>query len=476
MSIETGSGPVPADVLAVPVFADRVWGPGTEAAIADVDGLEEYLDAVGFTGKKGQITAVPSADGTLLLVGLGDDLNAEGLRQAAGRVGRKSRKAARVATTLHQVGLDDAAELVGLGFALGQYSFDEHRSKAEPAVTEALVLVDGSDDDAAAAEAGAVIAGGVVAARDLVNRPPGHKPPTAFAAWATEMAEQVGATIEVFDEDQIAAERFGGLQGVSAGAHNPPRMVVMRYEPAGATKTVAFVGKGIIFDSGGLSLKPPKAMEDMKTDMAGAAAVFGAVQAIATRGFQVNVLAIMPLTENMPGGGAMRPGDVLEARNGKTIEVLNTDAEGRLVLADGLSLAAESSPDLIIDIATLTGACKVALGPRIAGLFSNDDDAAATVVAAARRAGERVWRMPLAADYRPMIDSTIADMKNTGDRWGGAITAALLLEEFVGDVPWVHLDIAGPGRADSTRHYVQKGATGFGVRTLVAVAEDLAAG
>ncbi|MBT8211589.1 MAG: leucyl aminopeptidase, partial [Acidimicrobiia bacterium] len=451
LSIEMSSAPVDAEVLAVPVFADRAWGTGAEEALADIEGLEAHLDAVGFSGKKGQLTAIPGSGMTVLLVGLGDDLDAEGLRQAAGRMGRRARKSKRVATTLHSVGIDEAAELVATGFALGQYSFDEHRSKGKPSVTEALILVDGSADEVAEAERGATLAGGVVTARNLVNRPPGHKAPVAFAGWAEELAQRTGLSIEVFDEDQIESERFGGLGGVAAGAHNPARMVVLRHEPERATKTVAFVGKGIIFDSGGLSLKPPKGMEDMKTDMAGAAAVFGAMEVIASLGLGVNVMAVMPLTENMPGGGAMRPGDVLQARNGKTIEVLNTDAEGRLVLADGLSLAAESSPDLIVDIATLTGACKVALGPRIAGLFSNDDDAAEAVESAAKRAGERVWRMPLARDYRSMIDSVVADMKNTGERWGGAITAALLLEEFVDDTPWVHLDIAGPGRSESAR-------------------------
>jgi len=237
---------------------------------------------------------------------------------------------------------------------------------------------------------------------------------------------------------------------------------------------VVLVGKGIVFDSGGLSLKPPAAMETMKTDMSGAAAVFGAMEAIARLALPVKVVAITPLTENMPGGAALRPGDVLRARNGKTIEVLNTDAEGRLVLADGLSLAVEEEPDLIVDIATLTGACKVALGPNIGGLLGNDDDAIAAVTAAAARSGENVWTLPLEREYAPLIESPIADVKNTGGRFGGAITASLFLSNFVGDVPWVHLDIAGPARADKAEHYVPKGATGFGVRTMVALAEDMA--
>jgi leucyl aminopeptidase len=277
----------------------------------------------------------------------------------------------------------------------------------------------------------------------------------------------------VLDEHQIEAERLGGLRGVSLGATNPARLVELRYEPAGATAFLALVGKGIVFDSGGLSIKPAAAMEEMKTDMSGAAAVFAAMKAIARLGLPIKVVGITPLTENMPGGGAVRPGDVLHTRNGKTIEVLNTDAEGRLVLADGLALAVEQGPDLVVDLATLTGACMIALGTKIAGLFGTDE-AVAQVAAAAAAAGERVWPMPMPADYRKMIDSEIADMKNTGDKYGGAITAALLLKEFAGDGAWAHLDIAGPARSGDTDGYILKGGTGFGVRTIVELARAMA--
>jgi leucyl aminopeptidase len=292
-----------------------------------------------------------------------------------------------------------------------------------------------------------------------------------LAAVAERIAADHGLEIKVYDEAEIEEGGFGGLRGVSLGATNPPRMVVLRYSPEGATRTVAFVGKGIVFDSGGLSIKTAKGMETMKTDMSGAAAVFGAVQAVAALGFSVNVIGITPLTENLTGGSAQRPGDVLRARNGKTIEVLNTDAEGRLVLADGLSLAAEDEPDVIIDIATLTGACAVALGPKIGGVFTGDDSVAKTVLAAAKRSGEQMWQLPLETDYRSYIDSDVADMQNTSSQpYGGAITAALLLAEFVGEVPWAHLDIAGPARASAAEHYVAKGGTGFGVRTLIEIA------
>jgi leucyl aminopeptidase len=327
-----------------------------------------------------------------------------------------------------------------------------------------------SDEEIASALS---LANGVVLARDLVNRPAADTPPTALAEIASGLSAEV--EVKVYDEDEIVKAGFGGLIAVNLGADRPARMVVMRYSPAGAEKTVAFVGKGIVFDSGGLSIKPAAGMETMKTDMAGAAAVMGAVKAIAELGLAVNVIGITPLTENLTGGSAQKPGDVMRAYNGKTIEVLNTDAEGRLVLADGLALAAESEPDLIVDIATLTGAAKVALGPLIGGLFASDDEAAELVLSAAKAAGEKMWRMPLEAEYKPMIESDIADMKNIAGRWGGAITAGLLLSEFVDDVPWVHLDIAGPARADKNDHYISKGGTGFGVGTLVEVARAVAA-
>jgi len=323
-------------------------------------------------------------------------------------------------------------------------------------------------------DAAAAVAAGVVLARDLTNEPAAAKAPAVLAERARELSPRV--EVEVHDEEAIVARGFGGVAAVGAGATRPPRVVVLRYEPEDAVAFLGLVGKGIVFDSGGLSLKPAAAMETMKTDMAGAAAVFGAMQAIARLHLPVRVLGVTPLAENMPGGAAQRPGDVLRVYGGTTIEVLNTDAEGRLVLADGLAYVAEAGPDLIVDLATLTGACKVALGPAIAGLFGNDEEAVALVEAAAAAAGEKVWRLPLEGEYRTKLDSPIADLKNVGDRFGGAITAALLLREFVADRPWVHLDIAGPARAEQHEHYVAKGGTGFGVRLLVEVARALATG
>lgn len=472
--IEVLAGPITgSDLLVVPVLADRT--PGTQnPAAPDLDRIEELLDARDFSGKKGQTTFVPTPDGSTpeaLLVGLGDDVDLEGLRRAAGAVARKASRYGTVATLLHDVDLEGAAEAVALGTQLGAYSFDEYRSEPKKRKLSTLVLLDADEDlDLGSPDA---IAKGVILARDLVNRPAKDKPPTAMADIATGLGSDVAVT--VYDENQIVEMGFGGLEAVNLGSDRPARMVVMEYSPEGAEKTVAFVGKGIVFDSGGLSIKPAAGMETMKTDMSGAAAVMGAVQAIAEIGLKVKVIGITPLTENMTGGSAQRPGDVMRAYNGKTIEVLNTDAEGRLVLADGLGLAVEQEPDLIVDIATLTGACVVALGKKIGGLFSNDDDAADLVGSAAHAAGEKFWRMPIEDDYRKLVESEIADMKNIGGRWGGAITAAIILEEFVDERPWVHLDIAGPARAESTEHYVVQGGSGFGVRTLVAVAEALSA-
>ncbi len=466
------------DALVVPVFEDRVWGPGADWAAGLLGGwLEGYLDRADFTGKPGQLASVPGGEridyDQVVFAGVGAEVDAETVRRVAGTAGRALTRHRIVATTLHQIGIDDAAELVTVGFLLGQYHFDKYRSDPPPVRTEQLVLVGAGEGAGERIEHGRVVAGAVALARDLINEPAGAKPPATLAARIVEIGKEAGFSVSVYDETECAAERFGGLLGVAAGADNPPRMVVMRHRPEGATSSLALVGKGIVFDSGGLSIKTAKGMETMKTDMSGAAAVVGAMQAIAQLGLAVDVTAVAPLTENMTGGSAQRPGDVLRIRNGKTIEVLNTDAEGRLVLADGLSLAAEDDPDLIVDIATLTGACRVGLGSKVGGLLANDDDAAATVEAAAREAGEKVWRLPLEPEYRKEIDSTVADMKNIGGSYGGAITAALLLAEFVGDIPWVHLDIAGPARADAAADYTSEGGTGFGVRTLVALAEQL---
>ena len=464
-----------ADLLIVPVLAELTWGPGAEAAAEQLGPwLTGYLETREFTGASGQIVVVPGGSlsfGSVAFVGLGEEVDAEALRRAAGTVGRLAAPYTSAATTLHLVDVEGAIGAVTLGYILGAYRFDEYRSDPKPRRNERLELLEAIDGTTGEIDDAMAIARGVVLARDLINRPAVDKSPEVLADRARSLSSEI--SVEIVDETEAAKRGYGGLIAVGAGSTNPPRMVIMRYEPTDAKAYVAFVGKGIVFDSGGLSLKPAKGMEDMKTDMAGAAAVYGAMQAIAELELPIRVLGVTPLSENMTGGAAQRPGDVFTAYNGKTVEVLNTDAEGRLVLADGLGIAAETEPDLIVDIATLTGAAKVALGPTIGAIVGNDDGAIAAVEAAARFAGESMWTMPLERSYRSVLDSPVADIKNIGDRWGGAITAALFLAEFVDDRPWVHLDIAGPGRADKTEHYISKGGTGFTVRTLVELAREM---
>lgn len=471
IDIKTGQ-PADADILVIPVLAERVIAAGSEH-VPDLDSLSSLMDSHDFTGKTGESLFVQLPRGPteeLLLVGLGDEADTEALRRAAAVAARKTKTYGVVATTMHDVGIDSSVDAVVVGTLLGLYSFDEYKSKPKESRVAALVLVGGDVAVSEIADA-VIVADAVSLARDLINRPAWDKPPAAIADIALGLSADV--SVKVYDKTGIEEAGFGGLIAVNLGADRPARMVVMTYSPQDADKTVVFVGKGIVFDSGGLSIKPASGMEAMKTDMAGAAAVMAAVKAIAELKLSVNVVGITPLTENLTGGSALKPGDVMRAYNGKTIEVLNTDAEGRLVLADGLALGIESEPDLIIDIATLTGACKVALGNSIAGLFASTDEAAAIVAAAAESAGEKVWRLPLEPEYRSLIESDIADMKNTAGRWGGAITAALILAEFVGDTPWVHLDIAGPGRSEKSEHYISTGGTGFGVRTLIEVARSL---
>jgi leucyl aminopeptidase len=306
-------------------------------------------------------------------------------------------------------------------------------------------------------------------ARDLVNLPPNELYPESFAARAAEASGRVEC--EVWDEKRLEAEQMGAILGVARGAANAPRLVILRYHAGGDAPALAFVGKGVTFDSGGLSLKTNEQMADMKGDMAGAAAVLAAIRAVAHLDLRLNLIGVMPLVENMPGGRALKLGDVLRARNGKTIEVLNTDAEGRLILADALAYAAEQRPAHIVDLATLTGSCMVALGTEIAGLMTNDAAWGERVRGAALRVGERAWPLPMDPDFDELLKSKVADLKNVPpNRYGGAIAGGKFLEQFVGGVPWVHLDIAGPAWADHDTATRDAGGTGAFVRSLVELA------
>ncbi len=464
------------DVLLVAVGAESAYDDGASWVVEQLPWMTEHLDRREFTGKQGEITVVPTSGAVsyaeIAFVGVGENPTEETVRRATGDAARFLKRSTTIFTTLHRA-CEGGVGAVAMGIALGTYSFDKHKSNPKPSLVDTISFLNGTDADLEVAREAMIVVDGVALARDLVNEPAMYKSPETMADIAAGIAGETNLDIRILDAAEIEAERLGGLHGVSLGATNPPRLVELRYEPEDAKAFLAVVGKGIVFDSGGLSLKPANSMEEMKTDMSGEAAVFGAMKAIARLALPVKVVGITPLTENMPGGAALRPGDVLHTRNGKTIEVLNTDAEGRLVLADGLALAVEQSPDLVVDLATLTGACMVALGKKIGGLFGTDD-AVAMVAEAAEVAGERLWHLPLPEDYRKQIDSDVADMKNTGESHGGAITASLFLKEFAGDGPWAHLDIAGPARAPETEGYILKGGTGFGVRTIVELARQMA--
>ena len=462
----------------------------SEEVQAGVDGFDPgQLEMAGFEGKADQVYRQP-ADGRvdgLVGVGAADSVDAGAIRRAGAAAARSFGRHERVALRLPDgtgVPASAARQALSEGVILGGYRYTAYKSSpddsngADGGPKLKRVDVAGSDSPAARAQLrrGEAVARGVCLARDLVNEPGGSLTAPAFADMAAEVAHEAGLDCTVWTAPEIERERLGGLLGVNRGSTQPPRFVQLAYQPEEpAAATLAFVGKGITFDAGGLSIKTAQGMMTMKMDMGGAAAVLGAMSVLPAVGAPVRVLAFLPMTDNMLGGDATRPGDVLTIRNGKTIEVANTDAEGRLVLADALSLASEAEPDAIVDLATLTGACMVALGPRIAGLMGNDQALIDRVRAAADTAGERVWPLPLPADYEKQFESNVADIKNIGGRHGGALTAGLILQKFVAEgVAWAHLDIAGPAFSDSDDGETVKGGTGFGVRTLVELAASYA--
>ena len=471
------------DVLVLPVFEGPEAGPGVKD-VKGVDLLEQFA-ASGATGKRGESLLVPNtgdqalAAKAVLLVGVGPKASAspDACRRAIGRVARQLGGRKTVATTLPQiVGAKDQLEAVQAtveGVLLGSYRFDRYKSKSDGAarrLAKVAILGGGKTDAKAAKDSirrGEVIAESQMWARDLVNTPALDLPPAGLAKEAQAMAKEVGLTCKVWTEAELKKGGFGGVLGVGQGSVRPPRLIELKYSGGGKGSPIALTGKGIAFDSGGLSIKDATGMEWMKSDMGGAASILATMRAIALLKPKVNVIAAIPSAENMPSGSAIRPGDVLKHRGGTTSEVLNTDAEGRLVLADSLAFLAEKKPRVIIDTATLTGACMIALGTDLWGAMGNDRDLIRDVLAAGDAAGEPGWELPMHEPYRKLIDSDIADIKNIGKRYGGAITAAMFLREFVGDVPWVHLDIAGPAFSERQGDYWPKGATGSPVRALV---------
>ena len=476
---------VRADLLAVPVFTGPRLGPGADVVDEALGGtLLAFVSEAGFEAKRGEALAVPTA-GQLgakaaVLVGMGDPdtIDADTMRRAGAALAKRGAKVEKVATTLLDAApehLDraDAAQAFAEGVALGAYQFLVYKSDAKPsrlARVQVLGRANAKVRDGLAR--GLRIAQAVAWARDLVNEPAEAKSPETVVKLASALARANGLTVRVWSGAQLVRERLGGVVGVGIGSERLPRFLRLAYEPRGARATLALVGKGVVFDSGGLSIKTAGGMETMKTDMSGAAAVIAAMSALRELGVKTRVIGFVPLVENMPSGNAMRPGDVLRMRNGKTVEVLNTDAEGRLILADALSLASEEEPDAIVDIATLTGAVTVALGDKIAGLMGTHDGWSAQVREVADRVGERTWPLPLPDDYRKLLDSEVADMRNIGTGGGGGtLTAGLFLREFVNGAPWVHLDVAGTARASGDDGYNSRGGTGFGVRTFIELAQ-----
>ncbi len=491
----TSTASVEADVLVLGIAATET-GPRlvngealTDAARGYVEGC---LESLGVTGTAQELHRIPAPPGSsvpsLALVGLGpvSSHSRQSSREAAGAASRQLAGADRVAFALPTDSLDDAVAIAE-GALLGSYAFDRYRVRTASAVrrpvTSVVVLTQYAQDKAADREARrvAVVADAVHAVRDLVNTPPSALSPADFAAHAIAVTKDLPITVTVLDEQQLAEGGYGGLVAVGMGSARPPRLVQVDYVPAAPAGHLALVGKGITFDSGGLSLKTAAGMETMKLDMSGAAAVLHAVVAAAQLELPVHLTGWLALAENLPSGTAQRPSDVLTIRGGQTVEVLNTDAEGRLVLADALVAAGEQQPDAIVDVATLTGTQVQALGTRIGGLMSNDDTLRAQLARIAEDADEPVWPMPLPRYLRPSLDSKVADLANVGAKHSGMLLAGLFLQEFIltrsdadqRPIPWAHLDVCGPAfNSDAAHGYTPVGGTGTAVRTLVALAAE----
>jgi leucyl aminopeptidase len=472
---------------------EGVKRPAGELAVVDkaLGGAVSQLISQGeIKGKLREVTIIHSLGklpaAKVVVAGLGrkEDLSLEQVRMAVGEACRLLQQrgvgdAATIALGAVRIALDGAAQAVTEGALLGAYSFRRHMTeKAEHGELKRLTIVadktklpllkKGSDK-------GRILAEATKLARDMVNEPANYMTPSSMAKVATDLAKTYRLELEVLEREQMRKLEMGALLGVTQGSRQPPKFIILRYKGGASAKVdLALVGKGVTFDAGGISLKSAEGMIEMKDDMAGGAAVMAALSAIAQLKLRLNVAALIPCTENLPSGEALKPGDVLTAMNGKTIEVISTDAEGRLVLADALSYAAKLGARRIVDVATLTGACHIALGNDCSGVFGNNQELVDKLIAASAVAGELMWQLPMYEQAKEQSKSEVADIKNVGGRWGGAITAAHFLAEFVGDTPWVHLDIAGTSLAEKERGYTVKGATGVAVRTLANLALSLA--
>jgi len=453
--------------------------PAVSAASADLIASGEV------SGKAMESTLLHKPAGLkakrMLLIGGGKakSFSASDVRKIAGAAvrslkGKDLKRFAIVAPTTMGISAPDAAKVIVEGAYVGSFDPDYYKSERKIQNIDELTIVAPASSDTkeiqSAVDVGTIIGEAQNFTRDLVNEPGNKMTPTILADRAKKMCDDTGLACEIYGPDQIKELKMGAFWSVAQGSpEEPPRLIIMRYEPAGApaNPVLGLVGKGITFDSGGISIKPSDGMEKMKYDMAGGAAMIGAMRAIAQLKPSVRVIGIVCASENMPSGTAQKPGDVQIAMSGKSIEIINTDAEGRLVLADGLHYAKQLGATHLIDAATLTGACVVALGMINAGIFCNDDDFYQSFAASLKTSGEKMWRLPVEEEYRDMIKSSIADIVNSGGRWGGAVTAAMFLKEFVGDTPWIHLDIAGVAWMEDAKPWIAKGPSGTPVRSLV---------
>ena len=419
----------------------------------DNDLFQEYCETHSFEGKKNQILSVPpsysKSENLTFIVGLGENKEDINFYDLGTLIGTKINSDAEIKF----LNVVEDTNLIIDGILYVQYKFNNYKSEDDSSVNNIIFQdLDSSENE--------IKKNSVFWVRDLINTPALDKSPEEFINKVRELVDSSGIEVEVYDQKWLEENDFGGVLGVGKGSDRPPYFLVGKYNSK-AKYQVSLIGKGVLFDTGGYSLKSPAGMETMKTDMSGAASAWGVINIIARTNQDIGLKVYTPIVENMVSGSAIRPGDVLKTRNGKTIEVMNTDAEGRLIMSDALAFAAETNPDLICDIATLTGASYVALGLDIGAIFSNNSDLEKKFIESAKNTNENFHPLPLFDGYRNLIDSDLADMKNTGGRFGGAITAALLLKEFIGENDWIHLDIAGPARSDN-----RKGATGFGVLSL----------
>jgi len=479
---------IKADAIIVNAFAGVKRLDGDIAAVDTALGgvISQLINQGEIKGKLNEITLVHSLGklpaARVIVTGLGKpaELSPNKIRGAVAETCRWLRQKGMVNITtvaqgagINDITLESAAQAVTEGALLGLYSFRRYITSQDDKYREIKqLLIAGSKEVKHSLQQGItkgkVLAEATNLARDMVNEPANYMTPTQMAMTAEALAEDYGLEVSVLDMEQIQDLNMGALLGVAQGSQQPPKFIILHHQGNKSGKiAVALVGKGITFDSGGISIKPSEKMDEMKGDMAGGAAVIAAITAIAQLNLRINVTAIVPATENLPSGSALKPGDILTTLSGKTIEVVNTDAEGRLILADALSYATQLKPRHIIDVATLTGACMVALGHVCTGAFGSNQALMDKVIAAGKEAGELIWQMPMYDEYREQIKSNVADIKNVGNRYGGAITAAKFLAEFTDNTPWVHLDIAGTSQSEKEQGYLVKGATGVTVRTLV---------